>query len=504
MKSFFYLFLATIFSFANTLSNAQIGMGGQPHPSAVLDLKSINNDKVFLPPRLTTAQRTAIINPPLGGMVFDVDKKTLLLYDGQSWISLTTATVAMSHDANKLIIPIGGNSWITSIGNITENISDAGVINWQNPQNVISTYVRVPQAGKLRVSVSVKVPDGESRISVNIAGRSISFTAKGNTSIDYFVDEWNIPSAGYVKIDLQALSKTGNYFGTVDNLSISGTSSTTKTSFVPNNNNNYFHFGRRGPSVNLSYVIPTQEDVEWYYNEITVPVSSDILGSYFMANGFAEGYFGMQVNSSTERRILFSVFSPSTQNDPTQVPDSQKIKLLKKGTGVITGEFGNEGTGGQSYLIYNWQAGNTYKFLVHGKPSVNNYTDYTAYFYAPEEGVWRLIASFSRPQTNTYLKSFYSFLENFNPESGNRTRTFSLYNQWVNTKSGQWFEVSRAKFAGDETANNGYRMDYSGGISNNKFYLRNCGFFDDFTQLNIDLSRPTTGIPPSINFATLP
>jgi hypothetical protein len=44
--------------------------------------------------------------------------------------------------------------------------------------------------------------------------------------------------------------------------------------------------------------------------EITVPVGQDPIGSYFMANGFGEGYFGFQVNSKTERRVLFSVWSP--------------------------------------------------------------------------------------------------------------------------------------------------------------------------------------------------
>lgn len=35
---------------------------------------------------------------------------------------------------------------------------------------------------------------------------------------------------------------------------------------------------------------------------------------------------------------------------------------------MYTGEFGNEGSGGQSYLKYNWKAGNTYKFLLQKKP----------------------------------------------------------------------------------------------------------------------------------------
>ncbi|MCY7356895.1 MAG: FG-GAP repeat protein [Rudanella sp.] len=61
---------------------AQIGMSGQPHPSAVLDLKV--TDKAFYPPRLTTAQRNAIVNPQPGAFVYDLDKGTVYLFDGQN------------------------------------------------------------------------------------------------------------------------------------------------------------------------------------------------------------------------------------------------------------------------------------------------------------------------------------------------------------------------------------------------------------------------------------
>ena len=67
---------------------------------------------------------------------------------------------------------------------------------------------------------------------------------------------------------------------------------------------------------------------------------SDLLGSYFMANGFAEGYFGIQVNSQTERIILLSLWSPLKTDDPTSIPEDQKIKLLKKGDDVISNDFG--------------------------------------------------------------------------------------------------------------------------------------------------------------------
>ena len=159
----------------------------------------------------------------------------------------------------------------------------------------------------------------------------------------------------------------------------------------------------------------------------------------------------MQVNSPTERHILFSVWSPFETDDPKNIPANKKIIMLKKGAGVHTGEFGNEGSGGQSYLNYNWKAGQTYKFLLCARPDTGSHTVYTAWFFAPEVGKWQLIASFSRPQTSTYLTHLHSFLENFEPEQGTITRKVLFKNQWVAGPDGKWTALNSAKFTIDNT-----------------------------------------------------
>ena len=71
-----------------------------------------------------------------------------------------------------------------------------------------------------------------------------------------------------------------------------------------------------------------------------VPEGNDVLGSYFMANGFAQGYFGIQVNSPTERRILFSVWSPFHTDDPSEIPD-QAILIAADTIVCLGDELGN-------------------------------------------------------------------------------------------------------------------------------------------------------------------
>src|SRR5690606_16539423 len=288
----------------------------------------------------------------------------------------------------------------------------------------------------------------------------------------------------YVAVEFKGLSKEGEVFADIEDFKIVGSAINEGTRFVKNNEGNFFYWGRRGPSVHLGYQVPKELDVKYYYNEITVPEGEDIIGSYYMANGFTGGYFGIQVNSETERRVLFSVWSPFVTDNPNEIPEEEQIKMLKKGKDVYTGEFGNEGSGGQSYLRYNWKAGTTYKFLLKGEPIGNNHTVYTAWFFAPEEGEWQLIASFNRPKTNSWLTGFHSFLENFSPNQGIYERKVLFGNQWVITKEGQWIEVNRARFTADNTARSGFRIDYAGGkTQNGEFYLRNCGFFSDYTPI---------------------
>ncbi len=406
----------------------------------------------------------------------------------------------LAHESNKQTIPVGGNSWINNGG----KIDTKGLSEWSNVQSVCQTYFKVAQPGKLILSLLLNPNGSKSKINVNISGKIVEVVAEGDVEQEYLVGEWDIPQKGYVKVEIQGVSKTGATFGTLSGITVSGAAITTDLAFVKNNEDNFFYWGRRGPSVHLNYLTDGIENVEWFYNEVTVPVASDVIGSYFMANGFGEGYFGMQVNSEKERRILFSVWSPFTTDNPASIPQDQRILLTKKGTDVYSGEFGNEGSGGQSYLKYNWKAGNTYKFLLNGKPAADNYTTYTAYFFAPEENQWRLIASFKRPKTSTYLKGLHSFLENFTTETGNQVRTVNFDNQWIYNTKNSWTELSQVRFTGDNTARKGYRLDYGGGETNGIFYLKNCGFFSENTTLDSKFSRTPKGKAPSIDFSKLP
>ena len=402
-------------------------------------------------------------------------------------------------------LPLAGNAYSSFHLDGDQTITNEGISNWTNPEEYFTVYFRISKPGVVRISLDEPLSiDGKSVLEFGIKNKSKKIKFDESKKHPNLIGEWKINDIGYVALTIKGISKTKSNFPSISNLTIDGSAIQLKTAFVPNNEGNFFYWGRRGPSVHLNYQVPEKINAEWYYNEITVPVGQDIIGSYYMANGFGEGYFGIQVNSEKERRVLFSVWSPFEIDDPKSIPESYKIKMLKKGTDVKTGEFGNEGSGGQSYLRYNWKAGNTYKFLLRGAPQNDNTTTYTAYFFAPELGKWLLMASFNRPQTNTYLKRFHSFLENFIPEQGDTSRKVLFNNQWYCDDKGNWFEIDSARFTIDNTGNKGYRMDYSGGMDKDFFYLKNGGFFNDYTKTQSVFTRPLGQHKPDIDFNKLP
>ncbi|GJJ01615.1 hypothetical protein RugamoR64_21530 [Duganella rhizosphaerae] len=392
--------------------------------------------------------------------------------------------------ANSKTVALAGNAFITSApADAEEEINDNGLANWSNPGTVTSAYFRMASAGSVTLGLDARLAgSNNSTIRVTVNGTPFLVKLSVNGSRTYKVGTVNVAAPGYVKVDLQGVSKDGGYFGDVSALRVTTTSAINYADDAAN-----YYWSRRGPSVHMGYTTPA--NTEYFYNEVTVPAGQDPEGSYYMANGFGQGYFGIQVKSPSERWVLFSVWDPD---------GGGKTTLVKKGAGVVDNSFGGEGTGGQSYLSYNWISGNTYRFITRARPDGAGATDYSAWFYAPELGVWRFIATWKRPATTTYLTGAYSFLENFIDTKGYTGRRVSFGNQWARTVSGAWSEVTKARFTGDATVTNVQRMDYAGGLDNGQFYLRNGGFFGDYVPVNQNFTRAATGQQPAVDVATLP
>jgi len=257
---------------------------------------------------------------------------------------------------------------------------------------------------------------------------------------------------------------------------------------------------RNAASVHLRFPTDSNTLVTGFYNEIVAV--DDPVTTYYMACGFSRGYFGMQVNSLTERRIIFSVWdaaSGSTANDRSTVAAENYTQLVAKGDGVEASVFGNEGTGGHSHLVYPWITGSTQRFFVTARPD-GDATIYSGYWFHPDRKVWQLIASFRAAKDGKGLRRLYSFSENCGGSTGHLRRKALFGAQWIRLADDSWQELTTASFSHDPTGREA-RFDRFMGVENGRFFLSHGGFVPGYTTSGALFTRPASGAPPAI---TLP
>ena len=407
--------------------------------------------------------------------------------------------------AAEWVVPMAGNTFRTAPEPGGNGAQRNGTVAWSKPDGVFSVYFHVDRPATLRLAMLAATRQGRSTIATRIGREKFQTVVEGTGPTAHRIGQVKVQAAGYVRVDFQGVERTGDVYLEIRDLLISSDVDGLKVDFVRNNKGGMFYWGRRGPSVHLSYQVPRETSLRYAYSEVTVPPGQDPIGSFYMAVGFGQGYFGMQVNGPKERRVLFSVWSPFKTNNPRDIPADQRIVALARGPQVHIGEFGNEGSGGQSYLVYPWQAGTTYRFLTKVEPDGQGNTVYTSWFGDRAADEWRLIASFRRPKTNTHLRGFHSFLESFSPSHGFLGRRAFYGNVRVHDVNAQWHECTQARFSVDPTGGGRHRLDFTGGADGNRFFLRNCGFFNDTGRSGETFSRTVTGIrQPALDIDALP
>lgn len=371
-----------------------------------------------------------------------------------------------------------------------------GLQNWTDLKQEIEYFFYLKNTGILSIDLIVKNAQAGSMISVQIANKtfrlaipqSVEFQKKNLGTIE-------IKDSGFYSIKIKGLKKGGGTIADIASLELSGSATIG------------IHFNkkprRNAASVHLRYPISDTTRLISFYNEITIPENADIIHSYYMSNGFSRGYFGIQVNSENERRVIFSVWDAGDEAiNRSKVADSNKVKLLAKGEGVFADDFGNEGTGGHSHWVYPWKTGVTYKMLVTAlTDSASQTTIYTGYFFLPEQQKWKLIASFRAPKDGKPLRNLYSFNENFVGINGQLQRYAHYGNQWGQRENGTWVELTESRFSYDATGKAGDRIDYGGGMEGGMFYLWNGGFKPATAKLGDIFTRPAKNNKPIIDFS---
>jgi hypothetical protein len=369
----------------------------------------------------------------------------------------------------------------------------SGVSNWTDPSLKVIWFGDFKTTGNLDCSLLLRLPAGEeTKLRLSVGGISRDGTAKGSGDSPVRLDfgSFEVPVAGYQRFTLESLNAAGHDAGEIQALILGGPAAADA------------HFNlkprRNAASVHLRYPVGDATNIDEFYCEAT-GVEAPIW-TYFEACGWHRGYFGMQVNSPNERRIIFSVWDSGKEKvDRSRVGEQDRVALIAKGEGVFAGDFGNEGTGGHSHLVCDWKTGSKQRFLVTAKVTDATHTIYSGYWFQPDQKKWVLISSWKAPQDGEYLHGLYSFSENFGGDNGELRRKALFGNQWFHTTDGQWHEQTTATFSHDPTGKTD-RLDRFMGVEDGQFFLSNGGFMPGFTKFGELFTRPATGqLPADLN-----
>ena len=285
--------------------------------------------------------------------------------------SLALLTVMVAQAGAEIRVP-ASTAYLDPDAN-SAKVSKSGITNWSNPQITVSWFGEIKKPGKLTAALSLTLPKGTKtvfKLSVEAKSKQTEAVGTGETTTVDF-GEFNVSKAGYARFTLSSTEPSGS----IEALLLDG----------PAVEDAHFNLDprRNAASVHLNYPVAKDTEVATFYNEMTGV--DDPVHTYYMACGFSRGYFGMQVNSPTERRIIFSVWDSGTGQTAdrrSEVAEEDHVKLLAKGDDVHASDFGGEGTGGHSHLKYSWKTGETQRFAVTAKPE-GTHTDYTGYWFHP-------------------------------------------------------------------------------------------------------------------------
>lgn len=397
------------------------------------------------------------------------------------FITLLSFLVCSVHAENELTVP--GFTSYQVYDEHSENPTD------NHGRLKILWFGEIKQAGPLDCTVKLHLAAGKTaKLRLTVGEKASDATATGSTDlVTVPFGSFDITNAGYQRFTLESLDNTDIQRDDIDSLELGGIAA----------DGAHFNLKNRinAASVHLAYPTTEYTNIDAFYCEVTGV--EDPIWTYYMACGWHRGYFGMQVNSPTERRIIFSVWDSGNEAvDRKKVAAEDRTTLLAKGDGVDAGGFGNEGTGGHSHLVYSWKTGEKQRFLVTAQPVEGNFTIYSGYFYRTDEKQWMLIARWKAPHDGHYLHGLYSFNEDFVGENGYLRRKALFGDQWIHTADGQWHELTAATFSHDGTGR-ADRLDRFMGVEDGQFFLSNGGFIAGFTEYGKKFTRPAVGQPPA-------
>lgn len=358
--------------------------------------------------------------------------------------------------------------------------------------NTIKLNVKKGYSAKFRLTIIA--PDAP-----DVQLFSKTFTANGTDSnVDVTIGDVTFKRSAYYRYRLECLSGNQNI-----NLIRSFKFKTTATekpyvaNFLSSPSVHLYSWGSTDPNA------PKGDAYDWCFMEIMLPQESDIIGTYAMALGVLNGYMGIQTNGyaadgSPRHDVLFSMWDDGSTDEDPNLPEYLRAGAVDWDPLTITNRFGNEGTGVQTYRKgpY-WTPGKYVQFITNCRPETTSYTTevngkptvhtqhnmlVSAWFNALDGKGWQYMATVRKRNSTTYFDSWYSFLENYNPSTGQANRITYYRNGYMRARSnGKWYNRNSVGFGHTDGGDNtGARTDYGQGTTDNPadrtFFMQTGGY----------------------------
>ena len=246
---------------------------------------------------------------------------------------------------------------------------------------------------------------------------------------------------------------------------------------------------RYAPSIHLNY--KPSPKAQLYYNEIEVTES--VPGSFFMAIGFNQGYFGIQETNHGKKWFLFSIWDSKSHDKNAQLKDKQ-VQIIHQDPKTRAQRFGGEGSGGQSFYDYNWKVGEKVKFALKIEDKGER-RHYSSYIYLSHEKRWVHMLTFASIAPQAHLSRFHSFVEDFKRDykSFHKHRGMKVFNSWVKDLDGKWHYITDARFTRDANPHTNITA-YSEADS---FYFGTGGKVKNEVKPGFIIKRPELKTPPT-------
>ena len=358
--------------------------------------------------------------------------------------------------------------------------------------NTIKLNVKKGYSAKFRLTIIA--PDAP-----DVQLFSKTFTANGTDSnVDVTVGDVTFKRSAYYRYRLECLSGNQNI-----NLIRSFKFKTTATekpyvaNFLSSPSVHLYSWGSTDPNA------PKGDAYDWCFMEIMLPQESDIIGTYAMALGVLNGYMGIQMNGYTadgspRHDVLFSMWDDGSTDEDPNLPEYLRAGAVDWDPLTTTNRFGNEGTGVQTYRKgpY-WTPGKYVQFITNCRPETTSYTTevngkptvhtqhnmlVSAWFNALDGKGWQYMATVRKRNSTTYFDSWYSFLENYNPSTGQANRIAYYRNGYMRARSNcKWYNRNSVGFGHTDGGDNtGARTDYGQGATDNPadrtFFMQTGGY----------------------------